>query len=128
MAATARQIRKPAAMPNPDKLGETREMVAAQQVCIENLSAGQARIETEVKEMRVENTQQHADNGQALGGINKRLNVMIGGGFLALISALTTLSIYLVQTEGGPWVTKERYTHDMQAVLDGMKRIEAGRR
>jgi len=94
-------------------LSETQEMVAAQQVEIRHLSEGQARIETEVKEMRAENTEQHRENGRALAAIYKLLwGVLVSGFVLAC-----ALAGYLINTDGGPYVSKAQYTSDIDKLL-----------
>lgn len=91
-----------------DRLSETREMVVAQKIEIEHLVEGQARIETEVKEMRIENTEQHKDNGRALGKIYKLLWGAMAGGCGALVGVVVYLLI-----AGAPWVTKDQYKDDI---------------
>lgn len=108
MAIPSRHNREVAAMADPDKLAETREMVAAQQVSIKNLSDGQARIETEVKDLRIENTAQHQGNQNALKSIYRLAWGIIISGFVFAMS----LAGYLANTDGGPWVSKHQYEAD----------------
>ncbi len=93
-------------------------MVVAQKIEILHLVEGQARLETVVKEMRIENTQQHAENGKSLGRIYKLLWGALGGGCAALV----TVVVYLLLA-GAPWVTKEQYKDDIGEIRTILREI-----